>query len=126
MRVRPRSRKYCRQSAIQSTCCSHAKIVWLLTSGLCGTGDHEKVGEAGHHDPEIGAWPTFPLRPYRQPRISTDVDLLHRAGHRVKTGRKSNCIKRVLGIGDAQPGRRDFLDWLASGIDQGDVVTIVG
>ena len=90
------------------------------------TGDHEQVGEAGHHDPEIGAWSTFPLCLYRQPCIGVDVDCLHRTGHRIKTGRKDDRIEHVFGIGGAQSGRRDFLDRPASDIDQGDVVAIVG
>ena len=90
------------------------------------TGDHEQVGEAGNHDPEVGAWAVFPLRLYRQPCIGVDVDFLHRSGHRVKTGRKDDRVELILGIGSAQPGRRDFLDWLASDIHQGDVVAIVG
>ena len=39
---------------------------------------------------------------------------------------KTSASSVYLGIGGAQPGRRDFLDWLASDIDQGDVVAIVG
>src|SRR4051812_19298987 len=57
-------------------------------AGALRTGDHEQVGEAGYHDPEIGTWTAFPLFPDRQPCIGMDTDFLYRTGHRVKTGRK--------------------------------------
>src|SRR5947207_2559004 len=50
MHQSPRLRMYCRQSAIQSTCCSQAKIIWLLTPGLCGPGILDGSADFSAHE----------------------------------------------------------------------------
>src|SRR3954469_3952880 len=125
MRARPWSRRYWRQSAVQSTCCSHARIIWLLTPGLCGPVIMNRFGKPAIISPRYVRGPSSHFRLDRQSRIRADLDFLHGAGHGVEAGGEDDSVERVLGIGRAQPRRRDLLDRLASDVDQADVVAVI-
>ena len=95
-------------------------------AGALRAGNHEQIRNPGDHDPEICARAVLPFRSDRRSGIRMNIDLFHCPRHRIEAGGKDDRIERVVGIGRAQSARRNFCDRLASDIDQGDVVAIVG
>src|SRR5688500_2517372 len=91
-----------------------------------GTGDHEKVREAGRGDSQVGLWSGGPFLFERNSALTADIDLKVGAGHRIEAGSEHDNVKIIVCGCRANAALGNLLDGRLPDIYQGDIVTVVG